>query len=343
MCLYPRLIRNRKYLPNKKNGGNAPELKDNRVASVPIKCGKCIECMRAKSREWSIRLTEHIKTNVNGYFVTFTFSNESIIELSKNIETTGYERDNDIATQAVRYFLERYRKKYKTSINHWLVTELGHNGTENVHLHGLIFTDYIKDIPEIWKYGYVFIGDYVNNKTINYITKYVSKIDFQHKYYQPKILCSKGIGRNFTNSELAKNNKFKKEETREFYTFKNGTKSNLPVYYRNKLYNDDQREILWINLLDKKQRFVFGNKIDISKGIDQYTKYLQYYQKLNTRLGFGDDKKDWDKLEYENNLRDINWHKRTETDSNHINKQATNGIKANDIKKRKRKPKSDSL
>jgi hypothetical protein len=31
MCLYPRLIKNRKYIKNKKNGGNIPPVKDERV------------------------------------------------------------------------------------------------------------------------------------------------------------------------------------------------------------------------------------------------------------------------------------------------------------------------
>ena len=48
MCLYSKLIKNRKYLSNKKNGGNIPTVPDDRVTYVPIKCGKCIECVKAK-------------------------------------------------------------------------------------------------------------------------------------------------------------------------------------------------------------------------------------------------------------------------------------------------------
>ena len=31
MCLYPKLIKNRKYIANKKNGGNIPPVSDLRV------------------------------------------------------------------------------------------------------------------------------------------------------------------------------------------------------------------------------------------------------------------------------------------------------------------------
>ena len=97
----------------------------------------------------------------------------------------GYNMDNAIAAKAVRLFLERWRKKYKRSLRHWLITEIGHNGTENIHLHGIIWTDSEKaaTLKELWAYGYIWDGNtrnekkesYVNAKTVNYITKYITK------------------------------------------------------------------------------------------------------------------------------------------------------------------------
>jgi len=121
MCLYPKLIKNRKYVSNKKNGGNIPPVTDQRILLVPAGCGKCIECKKQKSREWQVRLQEEIRHNNKGKFVTLTFSNESIKELAKEIKLEGYELDNEIATLATRRFLERWRKKYKKSVKHWLV------------------------------------------------------------------------------------------------------------------------------------------------------------------------------------------------------------------------------
>ena len=48
MCLYPKLISNPKYKANKKNGGNIPPIFDKRVLSIPVGCGKCIECKKRK-------------------------------------------------------------------------------------------------------------------------------------------------------------------------------------------------------------------------------------------------------------------------------------------------------
>ena len=147
MCLYPKLVDNPKYKVNAKNGGHVPPLKDERVKKVPIGCGYCYECLRKKSNEWRVRLMEELKLRKNGKFVTLTFSDEAFKYLSKKVEgREGYTLDNEIATYAVRRFLERWRKKYKKSVRHWLITELGHNGTENVHLHGIIFTDDINEV-----------------------------------------------------------------------------------------------------------------------------------------------------------------------------------------------------
>ena len=148
MCLYPRLIKNKKYTANKKNGGIVPVPCDMRVIYVPVACGKCIECLKKKGREWQIRMSEEIRNNNNGKFITLTFNEESLkkykIKAWKKI-TENKDKftilENEIATIAMREFLERWRKKYKKSIKHWFTTELGHEGTERIHMHGIIWTD----------------------------------------------------------------------------------------------------------------------------------------------------------------------------------------------------------
>ena len=57
MCLYPKLIKNKKFEPNKKNGGVAPPVNDKRTLLVPVGCGKCMECMRKKANDWRTNLS----------------------------------------------------------------------------------------------------------------------------------------------------------------------------------------------------------------------------------------------------------------------------------------------
>lgn len=320
MCLYPRLIKNRKYTVTKKNGGNVPPVKDPRTKYVPIGCQQCIECKQKKAREWSVRLQEDIRTNKNAQFVTLTLSTESYKKLYDRVKykldketgelldtcLDGYELDNEIIKTGIRKFLERWRKKYKKSVRHWLVTELGHNGTENIHVHGLIWTNNKNSIEERWQYGFVYIGDYVNNKTINYITKYVSKMDFKHKEYNSKIFTSAGIGSAYKERLAANLNKYKENgKTNERYTTRQGVKLGLPIYFRNMIYTDEEKEKLWIEKLDKEERWIMGKKIDISKGEKEYYSTLEWYQKKNIRLGYGTGEINWDRQQYERERRNL--------------------------------------
>lgn len=315
MCLYPKLIINPKYKPNKKNNWTAPPIKDKRTMYVPVGCTKCMECIKQRARGWKLRLLEEIQQHgrTQKHFVTLTLSNEELTKLSTEIDEQGYERDNAIATLATRRFLERWRAKYGKSIKHWLVTELGHNGTENIHLHGIIFTDKPEEIAKIWKYGYVWVGSYVNEATVNYIIKYCTKIDLQHSQYKPKILTSPGIGAQYTHTPQARKHRFNPSgNTHEVYITRQGYKIALPAYYRNKLYTDEQREKLWIQKLEKKERWVDGSRISIAHGDQEYYNVLQYARLKNQRLGYGNDETDWSKSKYENDRRNMLHGQRTQ-------------------------------
>lgn len=322
MCLYPRLMKNPKYKKNKKNGGVIPPILDKRIKLVPIGCGKCIECRREKAREWQIRMAEEIKENKDGKFITLTFSNEALRELkpavkirikAKTDQEKKYIYENELATIAVRRFLERWRRKYKKSVKHWLVTELGHEGTKRIHLHGILFTKVDnEEIERIWKYGHIWVGDYVNEKTINYIIKYVTKIDLDNKGYESKILTSPGIGRNYMNRTDWKRNIYKGKDTEETYIYKSGNKAKLPIYYRNKIYTEEEREKLWINMLDKEVRYVMGEKISIKESEESYYEILKVARLKNKRLGYGDDEKEWLVRDYRGEREKLKKYKKEE-------------------------------
>lgn len=300
MCLYPRLILNRKYKANAKNGGIIPAIPDMRVRYVPVGCQVCIECKKQKARQWQVRLSEEIKNNRNGRFITLTFSTAGLREVyesdDKLKDLSGYDLDNGICTRAVRLFLERWRKKYKVSLRHWFITELGHGETEHVHLHGIVWTDDLYEIERIWKYGFVWKGklvrntlvNYVNEKTVNYIIKYVTKIDEEHLNFFGKVLCSPGIGKDFINSGNDYRNRFKGSETDEGYRLPSGRKVNMPIYYRNKLYSEKEKEMLWLDRLDKNIRFVCGCKVDMNseEGVKAYYNMVDYYRRKSIDLGY---------------------------------------------------------
>lgn len=305
MCLYPRLVQNPKYKPNKKNGGNPPPLKDRRTAVVPVGCGMCSECKKKKKREWQVRLSEEVKDDNTGIFVTLTFSTEALKELDKEIQedVKGYERENRIVTLAVRRFLERWRKKYKKSVKHWLVTEIGGGRYEHIHVHGILWTVNYESIEEIWKYGYIWEGKSrgkkVGGKAVNYILKYVNKIDIKHPNYKSIVLTSKGIGKKY----IEKNKK--KRGDKDYYRTETGHKIALPVYYRNGIYTDEEREKLWIKKLDEDVRYVGGKKVKGSDSV-RYIKLREEERRRDKRLNYQSprDIKKAD-IEYENKRRDL--------------------------------------
>ena len=294
MCLYPKLIKNKKYLPNKKNNWNPPKCEDYRVLYITAACGKCLECRKQKQREWLVRMSEELRSNPNAYFMTLTFSDEGYNEVKK---TCNSEEDNDIATRAIRLMLERIRKKTKKSVKHWFITELGHDNTERLHLHGIVWgigTD--KLVENSWKYGITFTGTYVNEKTIQYITKYITKIDEDHKDFQGKVLCSSGIGANYVNRADAAKHIYKKGNTIETYRLRNGAKINLPVYYRNKIFTEEEREKLFIDKIEKGEVWVMGQKARIDD-TEYYEALLKQAREDANRL-HGDIEQEWEKQKY---------------------------------------------
>lgn len=317
MCLYPILIKNPKYKENKKNGGVIPPLTDNRVTTIPIGCGVCIECLRKKGNEWKVRLKEEYNNQeLKAHFVTLTFNEESLIELEKlaiekmkKLDREKYSLENEVATVAIRRFTENWRSKFKKTIRHWVCTELGHKNTERLHMHGIMWTNESEEeIQNKWLYGNIYFGKYVNEKTINYIIKYITKTDKDHKGYIPKILCSKGIGKEYLTPRNMEKHKYDKENTNKKYKNRNGTEVELPKYYKNKLYTDEQKEELWKYEMDKKEYWVCGEMIKIKdrtdkRGLKVYRDLIEHYRKLNKELGFGDRSKEFNKQRFEINRR----------------------------------------
>lgn len=265
---------------------------------------------------------EDIRHNKNGKFVTLTFTAEAIAELMDKIMTEtegvidedegGYELDNMIATRAVRWFLERWRKKYKKSVRHWLITELGHEQTERIHLHGIIWTDESMDeIEKIWKYGWVWKGkgekmeNYVNEETVNYLIKYVTKMDHEHPNYMSKVLTSAGMGKGYMNRQDSQRNKYKEDgTTKEKYRLRTGAEVNLPIYWRNKIYTEEQREKLWIEKIERNERWICGVKVQADHH-EAVMRLLEVFRERNLKLGYGSDEVTWQQEEYENKMRQL--------------------------------------
>lgn len=134
-------------------------------------------------------------------------------------------------------------------------------------------------MAESWKFGYVYLGEYVNQKTINYIVKYISKEDKVHKDFRGKIFASKGIGNSKLDRYAKQNDKYK---------LPNGNEVAIPVYLRNKLFTEKEREKKWIESLEKQERWVDGICYDIStqKGENEFWNAILAARKRAEILGY---------------------------------------------------------
>lgn len=231
-------------------------------------------------------------------FVTLTFDQESY-----NHHIANEKDENTGAAKAVRLFLERWRKKTGKSVKHWLITEKGED-YNRIHLHGLLFTNKSeKFIRETWGYGFIFIGDYCNEKTINYITKYVLKIDTKHENFKGLKLCSAGIGSKWIEKRTP--HMYKGEQTQESIRLSNGQRVNMPIYYRNKTYSETERENLWIQKIEKQERYINGMKFNMKDPdeVKRFYQVLESEQQKNEEMKYG--KVEWSQKKYSKKLEEF--------------------------------------
>ena len=91
-----------------------------------------------------------------------------------------------------------------------------------------------------WIDGYCYNGKYCNEKTINYVSKYMTKKDEDNPEYTGKVLCSPGLGAGYI-KRIGERRKWKGKETKEDYYTKQGT---LTIPRENKKGNREKHETL---------------------------------------------------------------------------------------------------
>lgn len=169
-----------------------------------IGCGHCEECVRKLKKEYVSGLLQERLTQQKGMFITLTYANNTIINVSK--------RD-------IQLFMKRFRKAYANiQLKYFAVSEYGPR-TNRPHYHIILYGLNKEDLKDCYKLpnqqnlysskelekirgnGIVGIGD-LNEATIKYVAGYVIK-KLDHKSYKnigltdTFILRSKEIGKKY--------------------------------------------------------------------------------------------------------------------------------------------------
>lgn len=231
---------------------------------IDVPCGKCVACQSAKRNGWRMRLLAEFYRYPASAFITLTF------------DDTHLERFKDNPNKALSLFFDRVRKFCGRSIRHFICPELG-DKTKRLHYHGILF-----DVPglngdllsSLWKYGFIYLG-WCNPKTINYVTKYVTKF-YDTAVKLPRLFVSKGIGIDFL-----KNYGVELKDNMTPYFTSNGYRIPLPRYYLEKLFDKTERFLLQFVASQK----VFTRYVDgkVYYDVNSYKDALKrYYDKLKS-------------------------------------------------------------
>lgn len=233
---------------------------------LQVPCGHCSECRKRHRLGWSLRLMQEMQLYKESTFLTLTLTNEN------------WEKYKDDEKRPLMLYIDRLRKALGYRPRYWFTSELGEDDehTHRLHYHGILFDTSRRKLPfdlqrGKWTYGHCWLG-YCNFKTANYIVKYLLK---GTKDYKPFILCSNGIGESYVTFNRigwhVNNCDF-----RDYVMF-NNRRYPLPVYYQNKIYNDDLKLCKMINRYRNPEQPMY-----IYKGI-QYPFEIQYRRALDAQ------------------------------------------------------------
>lgn len=217
--------------------------------------------MHYKAIEWKIRLYEEIKDSTSAYFLTLTYNDENLYFNEKG-KPSVFKRH-------VQNYMKSIRKISDNRLRYFCIGEYG-GKFGRPHYHMNLFNleqNKLDEIVEKWKFGNVHVGQ-LNEARIQYTASYHTL-----KYNKPDrmsndtfVLMSrnKGIGYKYVE-------RMKKYHTDNYFTQKsfyahNDIKLPLPQYYKDKIYNDEQKQLFrlqaenievknWQNYRERQENF----------------------------------------------------------------------------------------
>ncbi len=282
-----------------------PRHKGRPEALIPIPCGKCVYCKRRRVNSWVFRLLQEDKVSLSSYFVTLTYDRYTLPKSKKNRST--------LVKKDLQKFFRKLRKLQPRDkpIKYYAC---GEYGTKNSRPHYHIILFNVLDTESIYKawtrrceirggerayqMGKIDIGT-VSGASIAYTAKYIDKKrripEYKGDDRVPEFsLMSKKLGINYITPQIIK---YHKADLRRMYvTLKGGIKTAMPKYYRNLIFNEQERsqqrtvisQLEKQELADLRQEFAkMKNKPDISfetwLETHKHAQYVQFYHNHNTK------------------------------------------------------------
>jgi hypothetical protein len=200
--------------------------------------------MKRRTSGWSFRLMKQGEVSESAHFVTLTYDTNKV-PISENGFMTLQKTDLQ------KYFKRLRKLNPDAQIKYYACGEYG-GRTMRPHYHIILFNADIHHIEEAWSLdkkmlGYIHIGS-VSDASIGYTLKYMSKgskipqhiNDDRQKEFA---LMSKGLGKNYLSSQMIQYHK-NDIVNRMFVNLKGGKKASMPRYFKEKIYNDEEKRLI---------------------------------------------------------------------------------------------------
>lgn len=222
-----------------------------------VPCGKCYECRMARGAGWAFRLMQEHKRHTVSAFITLTYE-DAFLPMADCGRPTLIKSD-------VQKYFKRVRKGNPKGVKYYACGEYG-SRSFRPHYHAIVFSAGYGSLANNWDFGHVRI-DPVEPASIAYVSGYCNKP--QHKFTDGRVpefsLMSKGLGSNYLTPEMVS---YHQANMASFVTLPGGVKKGLPRYYRDKMFNDEQRRDLAAVAAAKHELDRVNGELAV--GFDQY-------------------------------------------------------------------------
>lgn len=266
-CLHPVIVRNPRYDISKI---------DSEPTHISVPCGRCPACVQSRSTDWRIRLSEENRFAFSALFLTLTYSDDCI-PFERVFDSFHQSHISPVLCKRdVQLFFKRLRIHYEREcgwhlpIRYFLCGEYGPR-TLRPHYHAVVFNlpftvnskehDIVKTFETVgscWSNGFVKV-DPVTPGRIAYVTKYVTMAAGSLPEWLPKpfFLMSRRPGLGFCYLAREERVDWHRRNFNNYYP--NGShKGRLPRYLKDKIFDDNMKEILHdhldFDLLLEKQK-----------------------------------------------------------------------------------------
>lgn len=236
-----------------------------------VPCGKCYKCKLRRVNDWVIRLQTEDRQYFGGLFCTLTYDNENCPITPKKLKT--------VCKYDLQKFFKRLRKNTGKKIKYYAVAEYG-SKTYRPHYHIIFFGVNAEDITNNWHSGHVHVGS-VTEDSIAYSLKYILK-DSQIPQFEgddrtPEFrLSSQKIGISYLTRQKIQ---YHKANLASFYTKEGGYLAPLPRYYRDRIFDESEKKLIFEGMQDK-------NLTKYNQLIDYYGSHEEYYRIKGEQVRF---------------------------------------------------------